>query len=69
MVAAARTCRAARALEPFALRRRGDTGSRLAAARRIVHVYGGRVEARALDGGGCVFDVRLPRTPLEDRKR
>lgn len=54
---------AARALEPFALRRRGDTGLELAAARWVVHVCGGRVEARALDGGGCVFDVRLPSTP------
>ena len=57
-----------RAFEPFALRRRGDTGLELAAARRTVLAHGGSVVARALEDGGSVFEVRLPRV-TEDRER
>jgi signal transduction histidine kinase len=57
-----------RAFEPFSLRRRGDTGLELAAARRTVLGHGGSVVARALEGGGSVFEVRLPRV-TEDRER
>jgi two-component system sensor histidine kinase ChvG len=45
---------------PGASRSAPHAGLGLAIARAIVHGYGGRIAARNRDGGGALFEIRLP---------
>jgi two-component system, NtrC family, sensor histidine kinase HydH len=47
--------------EPFFTRRVRGTGLGLAVARRFVELHGGKIHARARDGGGTTFEVVVPR--------
>ncbi len=49
-----------RIFEPFFTRRRGGTGLGLAVCLGLVRAHGGRIEARAREGGGTELVVTLP---------
>ncbi|MGQ3054395.1 MAG: sensor histidine kinase [Roseateles sp.] len=55
---------AARLFRPFqrlhANGRFAGTGIGLATVRRIVQLHGGEIEGRNREGGGCLFEIRLP---------
>jgi signal transduction histidine kinase len=50
--------------EPFVTTKRTGTGLGLAIVRRVVEAHGGTVAAEDRPGGGTVFRVTLPRTPV-----
>lgn len=56
-----------RLFEPFFTRRAGGTGIGLALVHQIVTKHGGVVTARNRDGGGAIFEVRLPAMSREGR--
>lgn len=52
---------AQRIFEPFWTTRQTGRGLGLAVVKRVAEVHGGTVEVRRREGGGCVFELRLPR--------
>jgi two-component system sensor histidine kinase PilS (NtrC family) len=52
--------------EPFFTKRSGGTGLGLAVTKRTVERHGGSITARNAEGGGAVFEIALPRSPIGD---
>jgi signal transduction histidine kinase len=56
----------ARIFEAFFFKREGGIGLGLAIVQQIVNAHGGEIEAKESDLGGALFQIRLPRTSMDN---